>query len=251
LAPVDSLTAEKPLVDRWPARLDLLQGASGLALVLFMWVHMFLVSSILFGKDSMYTVTRALEGEFIFGRPYPLLVSLVAAVILAIFLLHALVAVWKMPGSYRQYRGFWQHAQRFGHTDTNLWMLQVVTGLVLMFTATIHLYEMLMNPGDIGPYASADRIVSGRMWLLDLILIFAAEVHGGVGLYRLIIKWDWFRSTATGQRRAGFRLLIAGIVVFYLVLGLLTFAAYVKIGLEHRDEAGQRYVPSWQRGESP
>jgi succinate dehydrogenase/fumarate reductase cytochrome b subunit len=38
---------------RWPARLDLLQSGTGLALGLFMWVHMFFVSSILLGKDVM------------------------------------------------------------------------------------------------------------------------------------------------------------------------------------------------------
>ena len=234
--------------DRWPARLDLVQGASGLALVLFMLVHMLLVSSILLGKDAMYVVTRVLEGEYLFGRPYPLLVSLVAAVVLSIFLLHALVAMLKMPASYRQYRVFWQHTRALGHTDTRLWLIQVVTGLVLMFTATIHLYEMLMNPADIGPYASADRVVSGGMWPLDLVMIFAVEVHGGIGLYRLIIKWDWFGSTASAQRRRRIRALIAGIVGFLVLLGLLTLAAYLKIGIEHRGEIGERYIPGWQQG---
>ncbi len=30
----------------------------------------------------------------------------------------------------------------------------------------------------------------------------------------------------------------------FLALGLLTFAAYTKIGIEHRDRVGERYVPS-------
>ncbi|MEE4659734.1 MAG: succinate dehydrogenase/fumarate reductase cytochrome b subunit, partial [Halieaceae bacterium] len=109
--------------------MDLLQGASGLVLVLFMWVHMFLVSSILLGKDAMYVVTRMLEGEYFFGRAYPALVSGVAIGVLAIFLLHALVAMWKIPGSYREYRVFWQHGRSFSHADTWLWLVQVVTGL--------------------------------------------------------------------------------------------------------------------------
>jgi fumarate reductase subunit C len=248
VAPVLSASATPASADRWPARLDLVQAVSGLVLVVFMIIHMFLVSSILLGKDAMYVVTRILEGEYLFGRPYPLLVSLVAAVVLAIFLLHALVAMWKMPASYRQYRVFWRHSRAISHTDTRLWLLQVVTGLVLMFTATVHLYEMLMNPADIGPYASADRVVSGGMWALDLVLIFAVEVHGGIGLYRLIIKWDWFASTASAQRRRRIRALITGIVGFLVLLGLLTFAAYLKIGIEHRGQAGERYLPSWQQG---
>ena len=47
---------------RWPARLDFLQSASGLALGLFMWGHMFFVSSILLGKDAMWTITQVLRG---------------------------------------------------------------------------------------------------------------------------------------------------------------------------------------------
>ena len=30
--------------------------------------------------------------------------------------------------------------------------------------------------------------------------------------------------------------------VFFLALGLATFAAYMKIGIEHRDRAGERYA---------
>jgi len=49
----------------WPARLDLIQSASGLFLGLFMWSHMAFVSSILISKDVMWWVTqrRALEGR--------------------------------------------------------------------------------------------------------------------------------------------------------------------------------------------
>ncbi len=60
---------------RWPARLDFLQSATGLALGLFMWVHMFFVATILLGKDAMWTVARMFEGYFIFGRPVYGLVS--------------------------------------------------------------------------------------------------------------------------------------------------------------------------------
>ena len=50
-----------------PARLDLMQSASGLFLGLFMWGHMVLVASILLGKDAMYTITRFFEGYYFFG----------------------------------------------------------------------------------------------------------------------------------------------------------------------------------------
>ena len=152
--------------------------------------------------------------------------------------------VERIPASYRQYRVFWRHSRAMQHTDTSLWLIQVITGLVLMFTATIHLYEMIMHPGAIGPHQSAARVVSGGTWLLDLVLMLAVEVHAGIGIYRLILKWDLCGLT---RHRALLRKIVTGIVAFYLVLGAATFAAYVKIGNEAEVRAGQPYVPAWQR----
>ena len=56
---------------RWPARLDLLQSGSGLILALFMWAHMFFVSTILISTDAMWTVTKFFEGYFFFGQAFP------------------------------------------------------------------------------------------------------------------------------------------------------------------------------------
>ena len=50
--------SERPRNSRWPARLDVAEGATGLVLVLFMWGHMLFVSSILLGRDAMWTVTK-------------------------------------------------------------------------------------------------------------------------------------------------------------------------------------------------
>jgi succinate dehydrogenase subunit C len=35
------------------------------------------------------------------------------------------------------------------------------------------------------------------------------------------------------------------ITIFFLTLGLLTLAAYMKLGHERRDRLGERYVPSY------
>ena len=65
--------------NRWPAWLDLARGMTGLALVLFLWAHLFAVSSILLGAQAMYRVTRFFEGTWMLDQPQPLLVSLVWA----------------------------------------------------------------------------------------------------------------------------------------------------------------------------
>jgi len=45
---------QKPRKSHWPARLDVVQSASGLLLALFMWGHMAFVSTILISKDAMW-----------------------------------------------------------------------------------------------------------------------------------------------------------------------------------------------------
>ena len=228
---------------KWPARLDLAQGLSGLLLVLFMWAHLFAVSSILLGKEAMYKVARFFEGSLFFDTPQPWLVSLVALLIFVLFVLHTVLALRKIPAGYRQWRAWMRHMQSMHHEETTLWLLQVVTGLVLMFFVTAHLLELFLHPGDIGPHASAARIAGGG-WVLGLVLLFAVEVHAGVGLYRLIVKWGWFGLVDSSERRRRLRWTIYAMVVFFLLLGLSTQAAYLRIGHSAPVIAGEPYPPA-------
>jgi len=243
------LIAQVGLVDRnrasrWPARLDVAQSLTGLALALFMWGHMFFVSSILLGKDAMWMVTRFFEGYFVFGRSYPWIVSVVVATIIALLVTHALLALRKFPASYQQYRTFRGHMRMMRHDDTTLWFWQVFTGFALFFLATVHLYVMLTRPDRIGPFESADRVWSEHYWPLYILLLLAVELHGGIGLYRLAVKWGWLASADPDATRKKLKRLKWAITAFFLLLGFATLAAYVKIGIEHRDRAGERYVPS-------
>jgi fumarate reductase subunit C len=230
---------------RWPARLDFLQSASGLALGLFMWVHMFFVATILLGEQAMWTVARFFEGYFIFGRPVYGLVSALVAVIVTLFVVHAALALRKFPANYRQYREIRDHSKQMRHEDTTLWYWQVVTGFALFFLASVHLYIMLTQPDRIGPFESADRVWSDTMWPLYLVLLFAVEFHGGVGLYRVALKWGWFEGEGKDPvaTRHKLRVFKWGLTGFFLVLGLLTLAAYMKIGIDHAPFYGQPYVP--------
>jgi fumarate reductase subunit C len=230
---------------RWPARMDLAQSLSGLALGLFMWGHMFFVSSILLGHDAMWVVTKAFEGYFVFGRSYPVIVSFVVGGVAALLVLHAFLAMRKFPASWSQYATFADHRRTLAHGDTTLWWVQVVTGFALFFLAFPHLFQMLMHPAAIGPYESGDRMFSGRWWPLYLVLLFCVELHGGIGLYRLAVKWGWLQGSDPAAGRRRLKALKWALTVFFLVLGLATFAAYLKIGVEHRDRVGEVYTPAW------
>ena len=236
--------ADAPRKSRWPARLDLIQSASGLVLALFMWGHMFFVSSILISNDAMWTVTKFFEGYFFFGRSYPAVVSVAVAFVLALVVAHAILAVRKFPGGYRQYRAFRSHMRMMRHEDTTLWFWQAFTGFALFFLAAPHVYIMLTHPELIGPFESSDRVWSGHYWPLYILLLLAVELHGGIGLYRLAVKWGWLASPDPNATRKRLKRLKWAITAFFLVLGFATLAAYVKIGIEHADRAGERYVPS-------
>lgn len=230
---------------RWPARLDVMQSASGLVLALFMWGHMIFVSSILLGKDAMWTVTRFFEGYFILGHSYPWIVSIVVAGVVTLLVMHALLALRKFPINYAQYRAFRDHVGTMRHADTTLWWWQVVTGFAMFFLASAHLHVMLTRPDLIGPYGSADRVWSGHFWPLYLVLLFVVELHGGIGLYRLAVKWGWFDGSDPDATRRRLKWLKWALTAFFLVLGLATLAAYVRLGVEHAAHAGERYTPAW------
>lgn len=246
--PIDIITGtgldQKARKSHWPARLDFVQSASGLFLGLFMWGHMAFVSTILISKDAMWWVTKMFEGYFVFGRPYPGIVSGVVALVSTAFVLHAFLAMRKFPANFGEYKSFFGHQKMLHHEDTTLWWVQAVTGFALFFLASVHLYQMLMHPGDIGPYESADRVWSGRWWPLYLVLLFCVELHGGVGLYRLAVKWGWFEGDDPNRTRTLLKRLKWGLTIFFLALGLLTLAAYMKIGYEHRAHVGERYLPA-------
>jgi fumarate reductase subunit C len=205
---------------------------------------MFFVSSILVSEELMWSVTRFFEGYFVFGKAYPGIVSLVVAVVTVLFVIHAGLALRRFPADYTQYQRFLAHRSLLKHSDTTLWWVQVCTGFAMFFFATPHLFQMMMYPGAIGPYASADRVWSGGWWVLYLVLLVAVELHGGIGLYRVALKWGCLETGDPSRTRRRLRTAKWTLTVFFLVLGLLTLAAYMKIGYEHRAQVGERFIPS-------
>jgi len=234
------------IANRTPAKLDLAQSITGLMLALFMWTHLLLVSSILLGKDTMYTVTKLLEASFLREgeHGYPILVSLIGIIIFATFIAHAGIALRKFPASWKQHKIFRHQMKVLKHKDTNQWYVQYVTGFLMFFLGSVHLYIMITHPAEIGPYASSDRFVSQFMWPLYLVLLFAVELHATIGMYRLAVKWGIFDGKDPRATRKRLKMAKNFLTVFFLVIGLLSFTAYMRIGLEHRDNAGERYKPS-------
>ncbi len=231
---------------RLPAKLDYLQSATGLFLALFMWAHMLLVSSILISEEFMYKITKLLEASFIFEGGNPLLVTIAAFVVFVIFIAHAGLGMRKLPGNFKQYQVMKAHAKHLKHDDTKLWFTQAGTGFAMFFLGSIHLYIMMTNSAEIGPYASADRVWSEWMWPLYILLLLAVELHGTIGLYRLSVKWGWFDGENPAENRKRLKKVKWGLTVFFLVLGFASLAAYMKIGMANVEagKVGERYTPT-------
>jgi len=236
--------AARPRKSRWPARLDLAQSATGLALGLFMWGHLLFVASILLGKDAMWAITKMFEGYFIFGVAYPGIVSAVVAAITLLFVAHAALALRKFPSSHRQYEALRDHMAMMRHGDTTLWWWQVVTGFAMFFLASPHLYEMLMHPADIGPYESGERVWNST-WPLSLALLVSVALHVGIGLYRLAVKWNWFGGRDDEATRRKLKTFTWVLSALFIGMGLASLAAYMKIGYDNRHSPGLRYTPAW------
>jgi len=236
---------------RWPAKLDVMESATGLVLVLFMWGHMFFVSSILVSERAMWTITKFFEGYFVFGVSYPWIVSVVVAFVIALIVMHSILAVRKFPINYFQFKTIRGHVRMMRHEDTTLWFWQVFTGFALFFLASVHLYIMLTRPDRIGPFESADRVWSDHFWPLYILLLLAVELHGGIGLYRIAVKWGWLAGPDANVTRRRLKRLKWAITVFFLALGFATLAAYIKIGIAHQGHYGERYVPAQLQGSLP
>lgn len=228
-------------LDKTPARLDFLQSATGLILALFIVGHILFEASILISNEMMYRVTLMFEGYYFFGETYPGIVSFLAAGIFSIFILHAALALRKFPSSYKQYRTLREHTQRMKHEDSSLWMIQVITGFMMFFIGSVHLYIMMSQPSNIGPFASSHRVVSEFMGPLYFMLLLSVVSHAFIGLYRLALKWGFMEGKNTEISRARFKLIMKSMIIIYIIVGLSSLAKYTYIGLTHDFSNGMNY----------
>jgi len=228
-------------IDKTPARLDFIQSSTGLILAVFIMGHIIFESSILISHEMMYRVTLMFEGYFFFGETYPGIISFLAGAISVIFVTHSAVALRKFPADYKKYKIMKHHIATMKHEDTSLWMLQVITGFIMFFIGSVHLYIMITQPANIGPYASSSRIVDELMGPLYAALLLSVVSHAFIGLYRLALKWGFMEGKNTKVSRKRFKLIMKLMILTYIVIGSLSLAKYTSIGLNHDFSDGVKY----------
>ncbi len=224
-----------------PAILDVTQSVTGLILALFIMGHILFESSILVSKELMYKVTIMFEGYYFFGETYPGIISFLAGAIFVIFIVHAAIAMRKFPDNYKQHKTMKEHIIRFNHEDTSLWVIQLTSGFIMFFLGSVHLYMMMADPSDIGPYISSHRVYEKMFYPLYLILLFSVVPHAFIGLYRLAMKWGFMEGRSTKKSRNVLKFLMKSLIVVYLVLGLGALYTYMQIGKNHDFSDGIKY----------
>jgi fumarate reductase subunit C len=229
-------------IDITPARLDFTQSITGLILAVFIMGHLLFEASILISNEAMYKVTLMFEGYYFLGDRHPEIITFLAAAISVVFIIHAAIALRKFPDNYRQHKIMKEHVIRMKHEDTSLWLIQLTTGFVMFFIGSVHLYTMMAEPSNIGPFASAFRVVKEHMAPLYFLLLISVVLHAFIGLYRLALKWGFMEGKSTKVSRARFKILIKSFIFVYILIGLASLARYTYIGYTHDFKSADRYI---------
>ena len=206
---------------RTEAYLDLFQMLTGVGLVAFMWTHMVLVASVnldLGGGRVMNAIARFFESTHMaqIGGP------MIAAVMLA----HFVVAARKLPFRAREQKAIWKHSVNFGHLDTWLWVVQASTAFIILIMGSIHMWTVLTSL-PITAAKSAGRIQGGWWLAFYLVLLPMIELHVGIGIYRIGVKWGFIKRSNRKELH-GFENRLTLIMIGVGLVTLLTFLVLTK-----------------------
>ncbi len=201
---------------RRDAYLDWLQMLTGASLILFMWCHMILVSSVVISPKLMNAIAWFFEATY--------MAQLGGPAIFLVFLFHFILAARKMPFTATDQQTIWSHARLLKHRDTWLWLVQAGTAMIILVMGGIHMWVVL-NDLPITAAKSAARVASHGWTIFYLVLLPVAELHVSVGFYRIGVKWGII-STTTRPKAKRAELIIFGV---FMAVGLLTIIRFVTL----------------------
>ncbi|MGE4297060.1 MAG: succinate dehydrogenase/fumarate reductase cytochrome b subunit [Desulfovibrionaceae bacterium] len=198
------------------AYLDWLQMLTGATLILFMWSHMILVSSVVIGPGVMNALAWFFEatGMAQIGGP----------VIGLLFLVHFALAARKIPFHTEQQKIIWKHSKMLRHTDTWLWIVQAGTAMIVLILGSIHMWVVLTDL-PISAAKSAARVQHWQWTLFYLILLPMVELHVGVGFYRIGVKWGFIKRSTRDKGQKYEKTL----TIIMLTIGVLTLIRFLTL----------------------
>lgn len=198
------------------AYMDWAQMLTGAFLILFMWSHMILVSSVIIGPGAMNAIADFFErnGLAQVGGP----------VIGFLFLVHFFLAVRKVPFRLDQQKVFVKHSRMLHHGDTWLWIIQAVSAMIILIMGAAHMWVVLTDL-PITAAKSAARIQHWPWLLFYLVLLPLVELHVSIGFYRIGVKWGFIKR----GNRSGGKKLERGLLIAFLLIGFLTLIRFLTL----------------------
>ena len=226
-------------------KLDAISTGTGVFLALFMWGHMFFVSTILTGERGFNWVANMFEHYWL-AQPTVVLVT-------GVFFVHFVTASRKIPAKLADRKRLkklgddiseseWNISKEDraelekvrAHKETSLWIWQVRSGMIILALGSIHLFivgadvaQRTFGIGEAMGINAAETMarVKDGMWLLYAVLLFMVEVHAGIGLYRVTVKWGLgtripIIGSRITRRMAGTMETV--VLWFFLIIGFLT-----------------------------
>ncbi|MBF0515303.1 MAG: succinate dehydrogenase/fumarate reductase cytochrome b subunit [Desulfovibrionaceae bacterium] len=203
---------------RAPAWLDWLQMLTGACLIVFMWSHMLLVSSVIFGASAMNALAEFFE--------YTGLAQVGGPLIGLVFLVHFALASRKMPFTSAEQTAIWRQAKMLRHADTWLWLAQAGTAMIVLILGAIHMWTVLTDL-PITAAKSAARIKGGAWFVFYLLLLPMIELHVSIGFYRILVKWGL--AGRADRKRA--KKLELGLTLAFVVIGLVTLIRFLTLAV--------------------
>jgi fumarate reductase subunit C len=197
---------------------DWMQMLSGAALVLFMWCHMLLVSSVIISPKLMDAIAWFFEATYMAQVGGPL--------IFLIFIGHFILAARKIPFTANAQEIAWAHAKMLRHRDTWLWIAQVVTAMAVLIMGAIHMWVVLTDL-PIQAAKSAARVQSGGWLWFYLILLPLVELHVGIGAYRIRVKWGFITRENRGKAKKIELIMLCG----FVIIGVITLMVLANMPL--------------------
>lgn len=208
--------AQAKQLERTEAVWDFLQMCTGVALVLFMWMHMILVASVNIdfgGGRVMNAIAYFFEATYMAQLGGPL--------IFLTMLVHFVLAARKLPFRVAEQKAMWAHSKRFNHLDTWQWVIQAVTAFIILIMGSIHMWTVLTNL-PITAAKSAARVQTGWWLLFYFILLPCIELHVGIGAYRIGVKWGWIKRS----NREYFHSVENKLTLVFIAIGTITLITF-------------------------
>ncbi len=215
---LSTITLHVPQKNKLSGRLDFCQMVSGVLLILFLWSHLILVSSVILGPGVMNALAWFFEATYMaqIGGP----------IIFLLMLFHFLLAGRKMPFQGHELKAIRAQSKMMHHKDTTMWLIQVITALIILVMGSIHMYTVLTTL-PITAAKSAARIQEGGWLPFFLVLLPMAEVHVGIGFYRIGVKYGWI----TRENRKWYQKAENVMMIGFISIGLITLIRFMLLDI--------------------